>query len=419
MKKFISGLAALILSASIILTPYAPTINAEAYNITFTSQRSQESSKVNPSATVKSLTNETFLKYTDIKSKYKPSNFQESVYLYNFNTSLSTGFGEDDIAIPTEANYGITGKIDGRRLNVSVYDHTGKKSVKCVYFEGLDAGSDVFQKLSLTNGKLQLDTKNCSNGLYRIIVEFSEKKASKLYFYVNGNETWLCQLEILTAKTVNAYTERRTALAKVLKNGNVKPQNSLSLENVWYPYYEFDDGILNSTWKCDTQKWIDLSNKIVKDSWSDEYKLFKITEWVRENIAYDYYTKSNNQSRARYFGDFSGTYSVYNLRTGVCFDFVHIIAIMCRAHGIPAITIGSDELNHVWNAVYVNNRWIEVDGVASEKYHVKGKDTTVRVRSDEGTYNGIYKIMPWDTSSAMPSDALANQFFQYNSLSVY
>ena len=229
----------------------------------------------------------------------------------------------------------------------------------------------------------------------------------------------LCQLEIITEKTANAYVERRTALAKVLKKGNVTPNNSLSLENVWYPYYEFEDGTFNSTWRCDTQRWIDLSNKIVKDSWSDEYKLFKITEWVRDNIAYDYFVKEHGQSRAKYFGDYSGVYSTYNLKAGVCFDFVHIIAIMCRAHGIPAITIGSSDINHVWNVVYVNNRWIEVDGVASEKYHVKGKDTSVRVRSDEGTYDGIYKIMPWDTSISMPSDALANQYFQQDSYSVY
>ena len=418
MKKFISVLTALVLSAGIILTQYAPTIDSEAYSYSNVTSAAA-SSKAKPPATLKSLTNETFLKYTNIKSKYKPSSSKEKVYLYSFNTSMSKGFGEDDISLPTEADYGVKGTVSGRKLNVSVYDHTGKKSIKAVYVEGLDASSDLFEKLTLTNGKLQLDTKNYSNGLYRILVDYSGNKAAKLYFYVNGDKTLLCHLEILTEKTANAYVERRTALAKVLKNGKVTPQNSLSLENVWYPFYEFEDGTYNSKWQCDTQKWIDLSDKIVKDNWSDEYKLFKITEWVRENIAYDYFVKEQGKSRAKYFGDYSGVYSTYDLKAGVCFDFVHIIAIMCRAQGIPAVTIGSSEINHVWNAVYVNNRWIEVDGVASEKYHVKGKDVSVRVRSSDGTYSGIYQVMPWDVSIPMPSDAIANQYFQYNSYNVY
>lgn len=418
MKKFISGLTALILSASFILTPCAPSICAEAYS--YSSAKSPAaSSKANPPSTVKKITNETFLQYKTVKSKYKPSDPKEKIYLYSFNTSMSKGFGEDDISLPTEADYGVKGTVSGRKLNISVYDHTGKKSVKAVYVEGLDASSEIYKKLNLNNNTLQLDTGSCSNGLYRILVDFSGNKTAKLNFYVNGDETLFCNLEIITEKTANAYMERRANLLKVLENGSVTPQNSLSLENVWYPFYDFEDGTLNSRWRCDTQKWIDLSDKIVKDSWSDEYKLFKITEWVRDNIAYDYFVKEHGKSRAKYFGDYSGIYSVYELKAGVCFDFANIIAIMCRAQGIPAVTIGSSEINHVWNAVYVNGRWIEADGVASEKYHVKGKDVSVRVRSSDGTYDGIYQVMPWDVSVPMPSDALANQYFQYNRYNVY
>ncbi|MDE5860445.1 MAG: hypothetical protein K2H23_08725, partial [Oscillospiraceae bacterium] len=185
MKKFISVLTALALSAGIFLTPCAPSIGAEAYNysnVTSAAKSSKTSSKAKPPATLESLTNETFLKYTNISSKYKPSNPNEKVYLYDFSTSMSKGFGEDDISLPTEAYYGVKGTVSGRKLNVSVYDHTGKKSVKAVYFEGLDASSEIYKKLSLKNNKLQLDTTNCSNGLYRILVDFSNNKAAKLNF---------------------------------------------------------------------------------------------------------------------------------------------------------------------------------------------------------------------------------------------
>lgn len=417
MKKFISALTALVLSAGIILTPCAPSIGAEAYNITAAAKSSQSSGRANPPAAVKSITNETFINYTSVKRKYKPSS-NKMVCLFNFNTSLSAGFGEKNIAIPTEADYGITGSISGRTLSAAVYDHTKAKSVKAVYLEGLDESSSLFKKLSLTNGKLRLDTKSFPNGLYRILVDFSNNKAAKLNFYVNGNETLLCQLELIDAETAKLYEKRRTALANVLKKGNITPKNSLSLENVWYPFYEFEDGTYNSAWRCDTQRWIDLSNKIVKDSWSDEYKLFKITAWVRENIAYDDFVKSSTKSRAHYYSDYSGKYSTYDLRAGVCFDYANIISIMCRAQGIPAITIGSTQKNHVWNAVYINSRWMEVDACSFEKYHVQ-KDVSVKTKSTDEPYGGIYKILPQNSMKEMPSDALANQYFQQNSYNVY
>lgn len=94
---------------------------------------------------------------------------------------------------------------------------------------------------------------------------------------------------------------------------------------------------------------------------------------------------------------------------------------MCRAQNIPAVTVGSTEMRHVWNVVYINNRWIEYDACAQEKYWTETKDTTVRTKSDNynDCYDGIYQINPWWYRDDLPSDALANQYFQQNSYSIY
>lgn len=368
-------------------------------------------------ATVANLNNETFLKYTSLSEKYNSKNANLHNYIYNFNKSLTAGYGENNEYIYTEAYYGAKGVVNNRKVTISLYNHTNTKlTVKDVTLEHMDASDASKSKISFTNNKLTVDTSNYANGLHRVWFKYSNGKYVKINFYVNGKDTWLCQTAQISDKTAKAYAARRSDLAKVLKNGNVTVSNSTSLENVWYPYYAFD-----SSYRCDTQKWIDLSNKIVDKNWSDEYKLFVIQDWIRNNLAYDKYASSISDSRADYYNDFSGTYSVYETKTGICFDYANVICIMCREQNIPAVTIGSEKTNHVWNAIYINNRWIEYDACSQEKYWTKTSDTTVKVHSSDykDPYGGIYKIIPWWWQDEMPSDALANQYFQQNSYYVY
>lgn len=368
-------------------------------------------------ATVANIDNETFLKYTSLSEKYNSKNPNLHNYIYNFSKNLAVGYGENSEYIYTEAYYGAKSAVNNRKVTVSLYNHTDTKlTVKDAMIEHVDASDTSSSKIKFTNNKLTIDTSNYKNGLHRVWIKYSNNKTCKVNFYVNGNKTYLCQIETISDKTAKAYAARRSDLAKVLKNGNVTVSNSTSLENVWYPFYEFD-----SNYRCDTQRWIDLSNRIVDKSWSNEYKLFIIQDWIRNNIAYDKYGVSLGDSRADYYDDFSGTYSIYNTKTGFCFDYANIICIMCRAQNIPAVTVGSTEMRHVWNVVYINNRWIEYDACAQEKYWTETKDTTVRTKSDNynDCYDGIYQINPWWYRDDLPSDALANQYFQQNSYSIY
>lgn len=384
-------------------------------------------------ATVANINNETFLKYTSIRDVYKPTNPSKHIYLYNFNTSMAVGYGEDGKYIYTEAYYGAKSSVNDRKVTITLYNHTDTKlAVTEATLEHMDASDTSTSKMSFANNKvtvenskgdisfannkLTIDTSNYKNGAHRVWFQYSNGKYIKINFYVNGNDTWLCQTEHISDKTAKAYAARRSDLAKVLKNGNVTPSNSTSLENVWYPCYAF-----NSDYRCDTQKWIDLSNEIVNKNWSNEYKLFVIQDWIRNNLAYDEYQKESGIYRTKLHNDYTGTYSTYDTKTGVCFDYANIMCIMCRAQNIPAVTIGSKELNHVWNAVYINNRWIEYDACAQEKYWTKNEDITVKTKSDSynDPYAGIYKIILWWWDDEMPSDALANQYFQQNSYYVY
>lgn len=352
------------------------------------------------------INNETIVKYDTALDKLKTKT--KTPYLYNFNTVMSAGIDQDGDLTDTEALYGLTAYVNGMTVNVKAYNHT--ENSLTVDFAGiyhLDKSNGAACKFTVTYDYNAINTEKFYNGLYRVSAIFSNDYAVDLYFYVNGTETWLCNMNTVTDKTGNAYIARRQDLTKVLEEGNITPDNSLDISGIYYPYYPFDE-----TWRCDTQLWIGLSDTLVDDTWSDAHKVFTFCEWLNNNIAYDKYSaKTLDHSRARYYEDYSGSQSVYELRTGVCFDYANLLAIMCRTHGIPAITIGSRSENHVWNAVYINNRWIEIDITESNRYIVYGQDTTDWRSELECPEYTPYSPIP-NCQTSMPSDATANEYLQ-------
>ncbi|MDE5575851.1 MAG: transglutaminase-like domain-containing protein [Oscillospiraceae bacterium] len=377
--------------------------------------------EITASAAVKNLpvidvNNDSYIAYKTAIKEVAGTDSKLTPYLYNFNTVMSSGYDSDGRLVDIEANYGITAYMDGQNVNIKAYDYSKKPaSVKSAVIANLDKNNGKAVKLNIGYEYKSINTSNILNGLYRITVRFTGKKDAWIYVYVNGNETWLCNMQLMTAEKAKEYRNERTSLAKVIKDGKITTKNSLDTDGIYYPFYPFPDGTEGSTWRCDTQRWIDLSNTLVKKSWSKEHKLFVFYEWINENIAYDNYMADTlNHSRARSYGDYSGKYSVYNLKTGNCFDFAHILLIMCRAHDIPAITIGSDEINHEWNAVYINNHWLEIDAVYAAKYEVNTADTTKR--TNHTTCNDFTPFTPakWCSHQIidLPSDAKANQQLQ-------
>ncbi len=367
-------------------------------------------SKKSDALPVIDIDNETIAKYTAIAPKFLENKGSRMPYLYNFNTDMSSGVDSDDNLINTEANYGLTAYVSGQNIAVKAYDHTDKKlTVKSAVICSMNTNKS--SKVKIGYDYKTVNTKNFANGLYTIAVKFSNSRNVGLYFYVNGDETWLCNIEFLSKSDAKLYKDRRTALAKIIKNGKITPKNSLDISGIYYPCYEFDN-----TYRCDTQRWAELSDTFIESDWSDEHKLFVIWEWINENIAYDHYEADNlPHSRALCNNDYSGKYSVYNTRTGVCFDYAHIFLIMCRAQEIPAITIGSLTKEHVWNAAYINGRWIEFDLTTSCKYDIETKDTTLRVSHKIDSDFIPYSIIPnyvGGCFAEIPSDAAANEYLQ-------
>ena len=174
-----------------------------------------------------------------------------------------------------------------------------------------------------------------------------DKNGNKIYD--KRKRTYKCRTVQTTDWNSREKAEEwREAWSEFLNNAleqRITPENSLDNSDIVYPQWDSDKS------RCDTDLWIDLSYELVGDhpDWSDEFKLFVFNEWMMSNIRYDWWRHENGQSRAAEYNDWTGTYSMWDLKVGVCCDFSNALIIMLREHGIPATSL--ETATHMWIAV--------------------------------------------------------------------
>lgn len=127
-----------------------------------------------------------------------------------------------------------------------------------------------------------------------------------------------------------------------------------------------------------------LAEGICSGCTSDREKAHAIYEWVITNITYD----EDYYPQYQYF-DIRKTLQT---REGICFDFANLYAALCRSQGIPCCIldgrrIGSESDQHVWNRVYYDGTWWNLDvtydtarraeGKSPYGFHDVGSDFTV------------------------------------------
>lgn len=327
--------------------------------------------------TVAKIDSRTIMRY-----EYGMKNFKNFV-LYDFSDKKESGIGRDGTSNPARMCYGLTARIKNNKIYFKAYnDYPDEFNLK---LKALDLISDSkATSLKLSNKTQSIDLSKYNNGVYAIRATFSSNKKPVIIAYVNDGKTYLCSAEKMTKTEYNKFKSRRETIWKLMDKENITPENSIATDILCYPWND-EIGMNN-----DTPKWIKLSNKITKPEWSDSRKLFAIHEWMSENLAYDYY-KSNvlKKPRAAYYKVYDGTYDTYQTHIGVCADFTNILATMCRAQGIPCITLETKA--HGWNAVYINGNWIEIDMTVDIDNSVYGEDMTDWVRPSQiHTYHGFY-----------------------------
>ena len=101
------------------------------------------------------------------------------------------------------------------------------------------------------------------------------------------------------------------------------------------------------------------------------------------NFEYDYDCKPIIQ----YFN----VHKTINTRKGVCFDFAHLFASLCRSQNIPCYVVDGTKIDdanyhHTWNRVYYNGSWWNID-VTFDTIQTKNQGSLYGLREIEAPYS--------------------------------
>ena len=125
-----------------------------------------------------------------------------------------------------------------------------------------------------------------------------------------------------------------------------------------FVYKQEDISLTNgqaTLWDATTVK---LADEICSDCDTDEEKVKAIYKWMIHNFEYDYECEPSIQ----YFN----VHKTLNTQKGICYDFSHLFASLCRSQNIPCYVIDGTPYNsvmdcHTWNRVYFDGAWWNID----------------------------------------------------------
>ena len=237
-----------------------------------------------------------------------------------------------------------------------------------------------------TDAPTKLEFDGMENGGYVVLIEGLYGKAA-VYLYLQDGTLWVA----------DGYSDRYFAqmtsdwlqeLQDFVADNGYTPEDCLGVtdENFAYPIV---DSLIPFN-RCDNDLWRNLAHEIVPDT-ENLTKMeiaIRLADWMGRNIAFDrYVTDVLNVSRATYYDDFSGKYSVWDLRCGKCVDFATIYCIMCREMGIPCDSLADDD--HVWNILWLDGRWVEYDTSSAVQAYVTGPDPVANRTTENVTWSPL------------------------------
>lgn len=102
----------------------------------------------------------------------------------------------------------------------------------------------------------------------------------------------------------------------------------------------------------------ELADEICADCDTDEESVKAIYEWMIHNFEYDY----ECEPIVQYFN----VRKTLSSQKGICYDFAHLFATLCRSQNIPCYVVDGDkrdniQYHHTWNRVYFDGLWWNMD----------------------------------------------------------
>ncbi len=130
-------------------------------------------------------------------------------------------------------------------------------------------------------------------------------------------------------------------------------------------------------------KTVELADEICTDCDTDEEKVKAIYKWMIHNFEYDY----ECEPLIQYFN----VRKTLNTRKGICYDFSHLFAALCRSQNIPCYVVDGDkrdnaQYHHTWNRVYFDSSWWNID-VTFDTVQTKNQGSLYGLREIEAPYS--------------------------------
>lgn len=125
-----------------------------------------------------------------------------------------------------------------------------------------------------------------------------------------------------------------------------------------FVYKQEDVSLINGQATLWDTVTVELADEICADCDTDEEKVKAIYNWIIHNFEYDY----ESEPLIQYFD----VRKTLETRKGICYDFSHLFASLCRSQNIPCYMVDGDKrdninYHHTWNRVYFNGSWWDVD----------------------------------------------------------
>lgn len=124
-----------------------------------------------------------------------------------------------------------------------------------------------------------------------------------------------------------------------------------------------------------SEKIDEVYNNIIKDNMSDLDKIKTVHDYIIKNTTYD--EERANEIKNNIANDeiHSSNTAFGPLFTGkaICGGYTDTMALFLDKMGIPNIKVSSK--NHIWNAVYVNGKWLHLDLTWDDPVVVNGNET--------------------------------------------
>lgn len=296
---------------------------------------------------------------------------------YGFRDRGYASLTPDGTQLPYDVYYGVGLEAQGTRLLLSWHNYTdnGVVPTDVSLLDVYQSVGGSLGQLSVAQGeRMALETADFPSGLYELQVGWSDGTLTTLYAAVrNSTSAYCCNMHMGSTKYIGQWQERRNDLASILADSGVTPENSLDYSDDFWAY-PVSAG-MSWRYRCDNRRWIGLARGLVGDRvLPDAQKAVLIHDWMVANLAYDdYKAYVLDMSRAKYYDDYSGKYSMWDTHVGVCADFATAYAIMLRSVGVPCVCIDEDD-EHVWNVAYIDGQWVEIDVTEDVERYVMTED---------------------------------------------